>query len=62
MPKYYSCDEVAEMYGVKRFTILEWIRNGKLTAVRAGKNYRIRPEDIAAFDAANATTQPKDAN
>lgn len=58
MPKYYSSDEVAEMYGVERATILKWIRNGKLTAVRAGKNYRIRPEDMAAFDAANATTSP----
>lgn len=56
MPKYYSCDEVAEIYGVKKITVWSWIRTGKLTAVKAGKNYRIRPEDIAAFDAANATT------
>lgn len=58
MPRYYSCDDVAEIYGVKTITVWDWIRKGKLTAVRAGRYYRIRPEDIAAFDAANATTQP----
>ena len=50
MDRFYTCEEVAEMYRVKISTVWEWIRVGKLSAVRVGKQYRIRKEDLAAFE------------
>jgi len=40
----YSTGKVAKMLGVHRVTINRWIRDGKIRAVRIGKEYRI-PED-----------------
>ncbi len=51
--KYYSCDEVAQMYGVKKATVSGWIRDGKLKAVRVGRLYRVRQQDLDAFEASN---------
>lgn len=53
--KLYTCEEVAERYSVQTRTVWDWVRTGKLSAVRYGRIYRIREEDIAAFDAANAS-------
>lgn len=57
MDKYFTCEEVAKRYGVKTRTVWSWIREKKLNAVRLGKTvYRIRPEDIKAFDQARLTS------
>ncbi|GBG57288.1 hypothetical protein SPFL3102_02654 [Sporomusaceae bacterium FL31] len=48
--EYFSCDEVAERYGVKKITVWFWIREKKLNAIQTGKNYRIRMEDLKEFD------------
>lgn len=59
--KYYTCQEVAEMYGVKEFTVWAWIRSGKLHAMNTGKMYRITKEDIYEFDrAANIRAQRRE--
>ena len=50
MERSYTCEEVAERYGVKLITVWDWIRKKKLPAIRTGKSYRIRPEDIEAFE------------
>jgi excisionase family DNA binding protein len=42
--KLYRTGKVAEMLGVNRVTIIRWIRQGKIRAVRIGKEFRI-PED-----------------
>jgi len=55
MEKYLTCEQVAERYGVKVITIWAWIREKKLPAIRIGKGYRIRPEDLEAFEAARKT-------
>ena len=50
MDRFYTCEEVADLYRVKKTTVWAWIREGKLFAVRIGKVYRIRENDLAAFE------------
>lgn len=56
MERCYTCEEIAQRYGVKVITVWDWIRKKKLPAIKTGKNYRIRPEDIQAFEASHRTT------
>ena len=42
--KLYRTGKVAEMLGVNRVTVIRWIKQGKIKAVRVGKEFRI-PED-----------------
>ena len=51
---FYSVSEVAEMLGVSSQTIMPLIHNGKLKAIRVGRNYRIA---IADFNTAFGNTQ-----
>ena len=55
MSKFYTCEEVAEMYRVKVTTVWEWVREKKLNALQIGKSYRIRQSDIDAFEKNQAT-------
>ncbi|GHU96209.1 hypothetical protein FACS1894208_10460 [Clostridia bacterium] len=51
MEKLLTCEQVAERYGVKLITVREWIKAKKLPAVKiGGKLYRIRAEDLEAFE------------
>ncbi len=50
MEKYFSCKEVADKYGVTVRTVWCWVREGKLKAVRIGKLYRIKQQDLDAFE------------
>ncbi|OGH18343.1 MAG: hypothetical protein A3F31_00520 [Candidatus Levybacteria bacterium RIFCSPHIGHO2_12_FULL_38_12] len=47
--QYYSIEEVAKMLKVAYLTVYRWIRSGKLTAYKAGKQYRIKKEDLDNF-------------
>ncbi|MHB1456482.1 MAG: helix-turn-helix domain-containing protein [Armatimonadota bacterium] len=42
-------EETAERLSMKPRTIREWLRNGKLRGVKAGKNWRVREEDLNEF-------------
>lgn len=57
MGKLYTCDEVASRYDVKTLTVWDWIRKKRLPAIKVGKSYRIREEDIDAFEEAHCTIQ-----
>ena len=50
MAELHTCTDVAARYGVEVITVWDWIRKKKLPAIRTGKSYRIRPEDIEAFE------------
>ena len=50
MGKLYTCEEIAEMYGVSMWTVWSWIRIKKLTAIKTGKFYRIRQCDVDSFN------------
>lgn len=53
MEKLYSCEQVAERYGVKVTTVWAWIREKKLSAVKIGGGYRVRESDLVAFEKAD---------
>ncbi len=47
--QYYTIEEVAKMLKVAYLTVYRWIRAGKLTAYKAGKQYRIEKTDLDKF-------------
>lgn len=57
MGKLYTCNEVAERYGVKTGTVISWIRDKKLCAIRisGSKMYRVSEEDLMKFEAERRT-------
>lgn len=46
---YYSIQEVATILKVVYLTVYRWIQSGRLIACKAGKQYRIRKEDLDTF-------------
>lgn len=57
MLKMYTCGEIAKRYGVKIITVWEWIRLKKLPAIRIGKEYRIKEEDLKEFEESRRTVR-----
>ena len=47
--QYYTIDEVAKLLKVAYLTVYRWIQSGKLTAYMAGKQYRVKKEDLDRF-------------
>lgn len=47
--QYYTIEEVAKMLKVAYLTVYRWIQSGKLTAYKAGKQYRIEKIDLDKF-------------
>lgn len=47
---FYTCKEVAEIYLVAETTVWSWIKSGRLRAVKVGKSYRIRKEDVERIE------------
>ncbi len=47
--KYYTIEEVAKMLKVVYLTVYRWIQSGKLVAFKAGKQYRVKKEDLDSF-------------
>lgn len=47
--KLYTAAEAAEMLGVTKATVGQWIRDGKLGGRKAGRDYRIAREELSAF-------------
>lgn len=46
----YNCEEISEIYSVKLITVWDWIRKKKLPAIKIGREYRIKEEDLKAFE------------
>lgn len=47
--EYYTIDEVAKTLKVAYLTVYRWIQSGKLTAYKAGKQYRVKKVDLDKF-------------
>jgi excisionase family DNA binding protein len=41
--------EVADLFRVSSMTVYRLIRNGELPAVRVGRSYRVREDDLQAY-------------
>lgn len=54
----YSTEEVAERLGLHVRTVRGYVRDGRLRAVRIGKQYRITREDLEAFVGAPVPDPP----
>jgi excisionase family DNA binding protein len=50
--RFYSVDQVADLLGLHVRTIRNYVRDGRLHAVRIGKQYRIAHADLEAFTGA----------
>lgn len=57
MVNLYTCDEIADRYGVTVGTVWGWVRQKKLNAIRisSGKGLRISEDDVAEFENARRT-------
>ncbi len=64
MEKLLTCEQVAERYSVKVITVWEWIKSKKLPAIKiaGGRHYRVRPDDLAAFEKQYRTTAGEEAS
>lgn len=45
----YSLSEVIEILGVTRRTLYNWIKDGKIKAIKAGQQWRITQEALEDF-------------
>jgi excisionase family DNA binding protein len=49
-------EDIANHFGVEPVTVLDWVKQGRLTALKlSGKVIRFRPSDVAKFIAASET-------
>ena len=56
MGKLYTCEEVANRYGVKTLTVWDWIRKGRLPAIKMPKGYRISEESLREYEGRKEST------
>jgi len=47
--EFYSLEQVAERLGLHVRTVRAYVRDGRLKAVRIGKQYRVSPADLEAL-------------
>lgn len=47
--EFYTVEQVAELLQVHWQTVLNYIKGGKLKAVRLGKGYRIKKQELDNF-------------
>jgi excisionase family DNA binding protein len=59
--KFFTTEQVAGILQVHPFTILKYIKQGKLNGVKLGRVYRIKESDINIF-IDDRTTKPKKEN
>lgn len=46
---FYSTEDIAEILGVPKRSVQAWIRRRELTALKLGREYRIRESDLQEF-------------
>ena len=56
--KLLTPEQVAERLQVTERTVYEWLRRGTLPALKLGRLWRIRPEDLEGFLESARTKAP----
>jgi excisionase family DNA binding protein len=56
--KLLTPEQVAERLQVTERTVYGWLRRGKMPALKLGRLWRIRPEDLEAFLESARTSTP----
>jgi len=56
----YSVEQVAQRLGLHVKTVRNYVRDGRLRAVRIGKQYRIAGADLRAFTGGMVPTTPRE--
>ncbi|MBD3330148.1 helix-turn-helix domain-containing protein [Candidatus Peregrinibacteria bacterium] len=56
--KFYTTDQVARILQIHPFTVLKFIKQGRLKGIKLGRVYRIMEKDINTF-LEERMTQPK---
>jgi excisionase family DNA binding protein len=51
----YSVEQIADLLGLHVRTVRHYVRDGKLKAIRIGKQYRIARQDLEAFTGQSAS-------
>jgi excisionase family DNA binding protein len=59
MALLYTIDRAAALLQFKPWTVRQWVRAGKLGAVKLGGEWRIREQDLTAFIEAALPTQAR---
>lgn len=47
--QFYTIDEIAELLKISYLTVFRWVKAGKLSAYKVGKQYRIDVQDLNNF-------------
>lgn len=47
--QFYTIQEVADLLKVSYITVFRWVKAGKITAYKVGKQHRIKQEDLDKF-------------
>jgi excisionase family DNA binding protein len=55
----YKLQDLVDILGVSVRTLRKYIKRGELRAVKIGRNYLVRPQDLDDFLEANIFTPPK---
>lgn len=58
MEKFFTTEQVANILQVHPFTILKFIKNGKLKGIKLGRVYRIKESDVSEFLEGAASHRP----
>ena len=53
MEKLLNVNQLADILGLKKITIYEWVRSNKIPFVKLGKRVLFQPSDIADFIKSN---------
>jgi excisionase family DNA binding protein len=59
MQQLYSVEQVASLLGLHVKTVRNYVRDGRLGAVRVGKQYRIPREDLETFTGGTLPEPPR---
>lgn len=57
--KFLTTDQVAEILQVHPFTILKFLKDGRLNGIKLGRVYRIKQSDVETFIEERMTNKPK---